>query len=471
MVAPLPAPARPELGPLLVRSWGVVRSHPVVVTALGGAVLLSFASMLFGIGVVVTPWFVCEIFALQLAVLTDRPTDRSVAWIRAAAFVLGMTGVVVAATWMAALAIGPDVSTADASSSPLPWPEATRRVALIAAVTGLTVGFIAPFQYVPLILIERGGTVGSAVLESAWLVRRGGLARHWLLAFAAHLLPLVPALVAAVVVARTFERAATPLGVLAGLPLMPLTIPLGQGLLTAAYVERRGELSDPRWTRREGKPPRSLVVVLVALVVMPMLGLALLAAGALRPAPASPGPRRDAGPVVLDRAIEGHRDLHLPDATLVVRVRESRVTILAPDGEEVRMKGGWSAPVDRVRVRRRDDRYTIEAHADGWWWIEVDRSAVRTDDSVADRIERRLPPWGLPAIALAFGLSALLLVRALEPLGTIRRLYGAPATDRPPVRELAERRRAAVRAAWMIALALAGPAVAALAAGAIGLVG
>ncbi|MCA9604584.1 MAG: hypothetical protein KC619_03255, partial [Myxococcales bacterium] len=265
-MVPLPAPARVELGPLIARSWYVVRAHPVVVAALGVAVLFSFASMLFGIGVVVTPWFVCEIFALQLAVLTGRPPERSFAWVRAAGFVLGMTGVVVAATWIAALAIGPDVSTADAASNPLPWPEATRRVASIAAVTGLTVGFIAPFQYTPLILIERGGTVGSAVLESAWLVRRGGLARHWLLAFAAHLLPLVPALVAAVVVARTFERAATPLSVLAGLPLLPFSIPLGQGLLAAAYVERRTELAEPRWTRREGKPPRPLVALLVALV-------------------------------------------------------------------------------------------------------------------------------------------------------------------------------------------------------------
>lgn len=467
----LPAAARPDLGPLLARSWGIVRAHPVVTTALGLAVLLSFASMLLGIGVVVTPWFVCEIFALQLAVLTDRPTARSLAWVRAAALVLGMTGVVVAATFVAALAIGPDVSTADAAAAPLPWPEALRRVLQIATVTGLTVGFIAPFQYAPLILIERGGTVGAAVLESAWLVRRGGLVRHWLLAFAAHLLPLLPALVAAIVVARTFERAATPVGVLLGLPLMPLTIPLGQGLLGAAYVERRRELSEPRWTRREGKPPRALVALLVLLVVTPMLAVACLALGALRPAPASRGPRAGSGPILIDRPIDGRAALHIPDATLELRVEGRHLRVVAPDGEEVAMRGPWQDAIDRVRVRRTGERYVVEARADGWWWIEVDRAAIRADDTIAARIERRLPVWGIPAIGLSFALSALLLVRALEPLGEIRRLYGAPATERPPVRELGERRRRAVRVALGIAATLLLPAIAALAAGAMALLG
>ena len=448
----------------------MLRAHPVIAAALGGAVVLSFASMLFGIGVVATPWFVCEIFALQLAVLTDRPPARSLAWVRAAVFVLGMTGVVVAATWIAVLAIGPDVSTADAAAGPLPWPEAARRVALIAAVTGLTVGFIAPFQYAPLVLIERGGTLGAAVLESAWLVRRGGLVRHWALAFAAHLLPLVPALVAAVVVARTFERAATPVGVLLGLPLMPLSIPLGQGLLSVAYVQRRVELSEPRWTRREGRPPAGLVLLLSSLVLMPVLGVALLAAGALRPAPPSAGVAR-AGHVVLDRAIDGPRVLYLTDATFEIHVEGRQLTVVASDGASARMKGSWSGPIERVRVRRDGDRYAIEAMAGGWWWIEVDRAAIRTDDSVAARLARRLPPWGIPAIGLAFALSALLLIRALEPLGEIRRLYGAPASDRPPLAELQARRRSAVRLAWGVGLTLLLPSLAALVAGSISLLG
>jgi len=453
------------MGVLLARSWRVFSTHPFVSASLGGAVVFSFASTLFGIGALVTPWFVCEIFGLQLAILTGRGPERGRSWLGAGVFVLGMVGVVVAATWIATLAIGPDVSTADSAAGPLPWPETIRRLGLITTVTALAVGFIAPFQYAPLVLIQRGGTMGAAALESAWLVRRGGLLRHWLLAFLAHLLPLVPALVAAVVVARTFERAATPLGVLLGLPLMTVSIPLGQGLLSVAYVRRAEELAEPRWTRREGKPSRALVAALIGLVLAPMVSVGLLAFGALREAPASPGRARD-GHLVLDREIEAHpHELHVPDATLTLLVDDRELVVQASDGALTRIEGPWSSAIDRVRVRRRGNRYLVEAHANGWWRAEVDRAAIRTDDSIAARLERRLPGWGIPAIGLAFALSALLLVRALGPLGEVRRLYGAPVTDRPPIEELRELRGRAMRLAWIIALLLSPPTIAALIAG------
>lgn len=466
----LPSATRPSLGALLGDSWGVLRAHPVIAGALGAAVVFSLASMLFGIGVLSTPWFICEIFALQLAVLTDRRTIRGVSWIRAGVFVLGLVGVVVAAAWITALAVGPDVTTADSASNPLPWPEALRRAALVATATALAVGFIAPFIYAPLILIERGGTAGAAALESAWLVRRGGLIRHWVLAFAAHLLPMLPALIAAVAVARTIERAATPVGVLLGLPLLPLTIPLGQGLLTAAYVRRRGELSEPRWARREGRPPRALVAVLIGLVIVPVLSVSLLALGALRAAPPLPGMTLN-GRVVVECEIERPRVIPVPDTTLTLLIDGSELVVRAGDGAEVRPRNPGGAAIDRVRVRRRGELYAIEVHAGDWWVLEVDRAAMRTDDSVGARLDRRLPAWGLPSIAIAFALSALLLVRALEPLGEIRRLYGAPRPDRPPVHELRRRRRRATQTAWVIAAALTVPTALALSAGLIGLFG
>lgn len=462
--------AQLRLGALFVRSWGTLRAHPVIAMALGGAVLFSLASMLFGIGALTTPWFVCEIFALQLAILTDRSASRGVGWIRAGVVVLGMVGVVVAATWIAALAIGPDVTTADAAASPLPWPEAMRRVALIAMVTALAVGFIAPFIYAPLILIERGGTIGAAGLESAWLVRRGGLVRHWVLAFAAHLLPLLPALIAAVVVARTIERAATPVGVLLGLPLMTLSIPLGQGLVTAAYAESREGLSEPRWIRRASKPPRLLVGVLFGLVLIPILSVALLALGALRDAPPARG-EAVVGQVVLEREVNGPLEIPIPETTLTLIVEGRELRVRAGDGAEVSPNGPWRGAISSVRVRRHGDYYLIELRAEDWWVIEVDRAGMRTDDPVSARLSRRLPAWGLPAIALAFALSALLLVRALAPLGEIRRLYGAPSSDRPPVHELRRRRRRANRTAWGFALTLVVPTGLALAAGLIALAG
>lgn len=443
----------------------MLRAHPIVSAALGGAVVLSLASMLFGIGVFVTPWFLCEIFALQLAILTDRPTERSGAWVRAGLLALGMVGVVAAATWLAVLAIGPDVSTADSAAGPLPWPEALERVALIATVTALTVGFIAPFAYAPLILIERGGRIGEAVLESAWLVRRGGLARHWALAFLAHLLPLAPAIVAAVVVARTFERAATPLGVLAGLPLLPASIPLGQGLLSAAYVRRRSELPERRWTRPEGAPPLSLRVVLIASVLAPMASVALLVAGAFRPS--IPAARGGEGELTIESRVSGDASIFVPDTTLEVHVSGRVVEIRSgEDGSTGTLPAPWREPIEHVRVLRHRDFYDVELRSrDGRWVVVVDRAGMRVDDSVRARLSERLPVWALPAIALAFALSALLLARALEPLGTLRRAYGAPAHDRPPLATLREQRRSSLARAWTTAAVLAPPAILSVIAG------
>jgi hypothetical protein len=442
----------PSLRSLFATSTAILRRHPVVSAALGGAIVLAIASMLFGIGVVVTPWFVCELVGLQLAVLTEQPTRRSMAWVRAGLLTLGMVGVVAAASWVAAMAIGPDVSTADHAAGPLPWYEAVSRAALIVAVTALTVGFIAPFAYAPLILIERGGTLGLAVLESAWLVRRGGIARHWALVFLAHLLPFAPALIAGAVVARTFERAATPLGVLAGLPLLPFSIPIGLGLVTAAYEQRRAELPERRWAGRDSLAPLALRAVLIAVVLAPMLGVLGLGLGALRPLPPQPG--RATGELVLERALEGRaRTLHVPDTTLRVELEPTRVRVVARDG------GGtdWLAvpTVQGARVFRARGVYAVElSTAEGSRVLEVDRAAVRVNDSIGDRLAHRLPVWALPALVLAFVSSALLLVHALEPLGSLRRAFGAPALRRPPRDELVALRRTALRKAWSLAAVL-----------------
>lgn len=449
---------------LLGASWGIFRRHPVVSAALGGAVVLSLAAGFFGVGVLVTPWFVCEILAFQLAVLTQRPNGRSRAWIGAGLLVLFMVGLVALATWLAALAFGPDVSTADSASSPLPWPDALERVGLTAAVMALTVGFIAPFSYAPLILVERGGRIGAAVLESAWLVRRGGLVRHWALAFLTHLLPLAPAIVLAIAVARTFERAATPMGVLVALPLLPISIPLGLGLLSAAYVERRPELPERRWMRAEAIAPRPLRALLIAVLIAPMAALLFVGLGALRPTLPRPGSGK--GELVTVRAIEREATVFVPDTTLAVHVAGRRVEVRAGDGVVARFDDPWPGAVEQVQVSRRSDVYDLAlASGEQSWVVSLDRAGVRVDDSIADRLRERLPRWALPAIALAFALSALLLAQALGSLGELRRTAALPRAERARTDELRARRRRALRRAWIIAAVLAPPSIFALAGG------
>lgn len=461
MAEELPAPL--VLRDLFASSWRMLRAHPVIGGALGGAVVLSLASTLIGVGAIVAPWFICEIFALQLAILADRPTTRSRAWLRAGLVIFCIVGIVFAATCLAVLGFGPDVSTADSAQAPLPWPDALRRVGLIAGVTALTVGFLAPFSYAPLILIDRGGLIGEALLESAWLVRRGGLAKHWALAFLAQLVPLAPAIVAAGVVARTYDRASTPIGVLVGLTLVPFSVPLGQGLLSAAYFARARELAERRWTRKEGKPPWALRIALIAVVLGPVISVLLLGVTALRPAPLEPG--SGSGVLVLEREVDGRAVIYVPDTTLAVRVEGARVEVRAGDGYGTALAIPERA-IGRVRVLRREASYEIELSSGGASWVlAVDRAAVRIDDSFDRRIETRLPGWALLPIAIACALTALLLVRALEPLGAMRRAYGAPAQDRAPLSALRAQRRLAIQKAWTICAVLAPASALALAVG------
>ena len=122
-------------------------------------------------------------------------------------------------------------------------------------------------------------------------------------------------------------------------------------------------------------------------------------------------PRTPLGRVV-DRPCDGPVTVHIPATTLTVVVDGEAVTVRGGDGAEIRPQGPWRGPIDRLRVRRRGDRYAIEMRSGEGvsWHVEVDRAAVRTDDSIAVRLERRLPPWGLPALGVAFALSAVLLV-------------------------------------------------------------
>ncbi|MFK7985085.1 MAG: hypothetical protein AB8I08_03565 [Sandaracinaceae bacterium] len=445
---------------LLGRSLEVLRDHPIASAALGGAVLLSIGSTVFGVGMFATPWFMCELFALQLAVLGLETTPRGLAWLRAGLLALAAVGLVVAATAVAALFIGPDVSTADGASGPLPWPDAVARTLVIALSTAMAAGYISPFLYAPVILLERGGTTGAAAVESAWLVSRGGPLRHVALAFAAHLLPLVPALAAAIWVARTYERAATPVGVLLGLPLLTLTIPLGQGLVSAAYAGSQPDLPDPRWTRVEGRPPRPLAVALFAVVAAPVVAVVLVALGASRPSPMATGAA--AGEALVDCPVSATTVVHVPDTTLTLDLGQA--TLTAGDGGGVGPLVGAPREVRHVRVLRRADRYAIELEGDSVSHLWVNRAAVRVDDTVRARLSRRMPAWGLPSLAIAFLLGSLLMPGAFGALGAVRRVYGTPLSKRT-AEDLPALHQRTMRRAWKVTAALAIPAALSFSAG------
>jgi hypothetical protein len=355
---------------------------------------------------------------------------------------------------------GPNVATADAAEGPLPWPETLRRLSLVIGSTLLAVGFIAPFLYAPLILIDRGGRIGGAVVESAWLVARGGVLRHLAIAFVVYGLQVAPAVLSGMIVARTIARAATPIGLALALPLLPLSIPLGQGILTATYLASRHRLASPRAVVARGRPPRRLVALLAVVIVSPIASLVMLGLVALRPSTPAAGPA-DAGEALVDRALE--RDapaaaIAIPETTLALRVRGRELRVIAGDGDDVgALPAGWSGPIERVRVVRVGALYHVEIHADGdVAHARIDGAGVRIDDSIRRRLERWVPTWALMMILIAAGACGGLLVRTLAPIGSLRATGEVDAADRP------RRRDDAYRRSWWAALTLLPFALAAL---------
>jgi hypothetical protein len=439
-------------------SLRLVRVHPVVSLSIGAAVVLSLIAVPTGLGALLAPWFVCELFAVQLAMRGETPEARGRPWFSAALVVFFTIVVIAIAGWIAALGFGPDFTTADRSLAPLPWPESLRRGSLVAGTLALAVAAGTPFLYAPLVLLDRGGRLGGACLESAALVRRGGAPAHYALAFFAYLLSLSPALVSMIFVGRTVERAATPLGALVAIPLLPASIPLGLGLVTNAYLALRDGLPRAHLIRASAALPRGLVAFLSVVSLAPLVGLLLMAIAGRIPSLPSRGTIPPDAIVLVDtpaRAV-----IHVPQTTIEVELSGSHASVFAGDHDGVgALPGAFGAAIDHVRVARVADDFTIELAAGGepTRIVHVDRAALRIDDSVEARLRSRAPDWVLIGFIVCFAVCALGSLTYLGPLGEAR------ARERD--------RSGANRRAFFAALAILPFSLSAFAAGAIALFG
>jgi hypothetical protein len=405
---------------LLQSSLRVFRGSPWIFLGLGSAVVISLCAVCGGIGLLLAPWFVCELLSLQLEALERSVRPRGREWVLACVVVLGMVLVVASAGWLAALGFGPDVASADSASAPLPWPEALRRVLLIAVALALAVAFTAPFLHAPLVLLSRGGRLGAALLESASLMRQSGALPHLMLSFLAQALCLSPALLSAIVVARTFERAATPLGILAALPLLPLSIPLGLGMVSSAYVQHEPALGDAHLAQQQPSLPLLHRALLITNVVAPLIGLALIGASALLPAGPLPGPA-PTGEVVASLTPSASRDassLRVPDTSLEVSVTSDALRVVS--GLEEPLVLPWPAPIEELRVVRLAQRYAIEIRSERWHHVEIDAAGTRVDGSVRQRLIRHLSGWVLLLFLLGFTVVAIGGPIAFAPAGRAR---------------------------------------------------
>lgn len=445
---------------LLRTSSRIFRRNPWISLGIGAAIVLSLCAVCGGIGLLIAPWFVCELCALQLEAHGRQVRPRGPSWVLACIVVLGMVLVVASAGWLAALGFGPDVTSADSASAPLPWPEALRRVGLIASAMGLAVAFTAPFLHAPLVLLDRGGRLGGALLESSALMRSSGMAPHLGLSFLAQLLCLSPALLSAIVVARTMERAATPLGILVALPLLPLTIPLGLGMVSSAYVERQGLLGDARRAQRQPSLPLFHRAVLVLDVVAPLVGLALIGASALLPSEPLRGPAPH-GEVVTSLEVPSHPEgpisLRVPDTSLEIGVHVGTLRLVS--GLEEPLLVPWPEPIQALSVVRLPERYAVEVRdARGTFHLEIDAAGVRVDDSVRRRLEGHLPGWVLASFLLGFAVVSFGAPLAFAPVGQARARAARTAGSLDPRARDASLRAALGLSPFALSAALAGAA-------------
>lgn len=424
----------------------LLAAHPVVGLGLGLALVLSLGAVCCGLGLVAAPWLVCELLAWLLGTALGRRIPRQLGWLGAGLVQAVAVVVVSAAAGAAVTWLGAQLTL---STEP-PSPVARDNVQVLGLALGGSVVallYMTPFLYTPTLLVDRGGVPGGAFVESARLVMRGGLAAHLLLSVVSHLLQLSPVLIAAGVALLAADPAAVPLAVAIALPVMALSVPLGQAMIVSSYVERRpADVALPPF-----EPPvkRSLAFGLGGVAIAPALALLLVSAAVIaRPSHPRPG-TAPLGELVVAGAIEPGQQqvLAIPTTALTVHASARRLAIVAGDGGGAgRVPRPPGATFDRVRVVRVRDAYAIEVGADDRSWVTwIDRAGVRLDDDLAVRLADHLPPWGLPLLALAMVAVALGLASPLARLSE-----GAGEADR---------RRAWRAVGWLAPLAVAALAV------------
>ncbi|MFO0708510.1 MAG: hypothetical protein U0353_01650 [Sandaracinus sp.] len=418
----------------VLRSLGVVRVHPWVMLALGFALVLAVASTFTGLGLVLVPWFVCELIALALGASGVPLRPRGLAWVQAALMVLASGVLFGSVVILAALVFGPDLVTVDRGAV-LPWDQSLLRMAGIVAISLVSLAYVLPFVHVPAILVERGGPFGTAVLESMLLVRRVGVLASFRLVLVAASFALLPAIVAAMVAARWIDRASTPLGVLASAPLLLFSLPVGLGVLAQGYLLAR-HLLPARHLVHRAKLAWTTLVFLALGVLAPVAGLVLLLVACALPAPLLHGaPPADA----VELASFGEGEHLVPSSTLRLRVAPERVSVRpAIDDEDIVLSTPASRrgarPLTRVVVHAAGDLYVIElwsrARREGH--ALVTGSGLRVDDTVHRALDERMGVWRALVFGPTFLVIALLVIAALGPLAETR--AQAPADEREVAR-------------------------------------
>ncbi|HET6336312.1 MAG TPA: hypothetical protein VFG30_23985 [Polyangiales bacterium] len=420
------------LGPAFVASLGLLRQRLVVLPALGAAIVFSILSVCCGIGLFTTPWFICELFATQLALCTGKPALHSVSWVPAGLILIGAVLLVMSTASLTLLGAGPDLPPNAAPLSGL--GTLMRSGGFYAAISStLALLFMMPVLYAPLVLIDRRADFEEALLESVRIVVRRGVLASLTLSLVVHVVQISPLLLASAW-ALWGTRSTVPQALLIATPLLCITIPLGQGMVTWIYTHFRADPTNPT-TSPAGLPhtPRTEAALLTIsrwvrvwtfVVVLPIAAVVGVGLSLVRPSALSPGNAPRNGELIADLVpLAGQtKRAALDNTSLELSVSPEQLAIAAADG------GGTgeltlhdSAPITRVRVIRVRDAFAIEVlqgELSSSTWI--DRAGVRLDDDLRARLMDRVSGRELAFVLLFPFVAALLTVPVLNRLSRVQ---------------------------------------------------
>ncbi|MFT3927121.1 MAG: hypothetical protein QM778_31535 [Myxococcales bacterium] len=465
----------------LQESVRLFRRRPWATLGLGGALLTSLAAVCCGLGIFAAPWFLCELFALQIGLGKDpqgleHPPKRTTAWFAAAGVQMAAVTVLGAIATLSLVALGPDVVLGGISlGAPAGTEQLLKSLGVPLLASCLVIAVSVHFEHAPAILIDRGGGLHAALLESARLVSESGALRTWLTSLVAHALQMLPGLLAIVFAASNASLGGTLRAGLVLLPVIALGLSLGQGMVVSSYLNLRAEVTDPALVPLEAAPSKSGTFVWSLLLLCILAGPLLVIVALAKPAPPSQASLPSDARVVFEAAANSKpRQYYLPESALAVVIAPRRVSVVASDG------GGVGAlPIPRARIKSvraarprqlpadlrqgapADSTFSIEVtlrdgrHFNTW----IDEAGVRLDDSVYRRLRAIMPPWAPLGLASCLLWTALWIPYALPPQARIRRqlaLKGTAPLDLEHQTRLksALRRRALLAALWLIPAAV-----------------
>lgn len=449
-------------------SLSLLRARPLPTLALGAALATSLLSVACGVGAFAAAWFLCELFALQISVGTGEPARRTRAWLWAGV-VQGLAVLVLSSVLgLCLLAIGPDVWLGGLHASRGALQQVGASVSLLALAGSLAVMLTVCFEHAPAILVDRGGGLIAALMESARLVTESGTLRTWSTSVIAHGIQMAPLVIGFALASVVASLASLPWWALALGPFAVLCLVVGQGMVVATYLSLRHEVTDPRDVPAHASPSRLGTALWSSLLLATLLG-PLFVAGALARPSKVPAGELATQPVelALKAPATGAVERYVPDTALTVKISARSVRIIASDGGGVGKLSLPSGTLAGVRVARTAGTpdgapvHGVEITlSDGRVFLtHVDAAGVRLDDSATRRLSILLPPSAYLVLALCLAWTATWFVRALPPQARMRRKLSQESRERgdiPSSPELARafRRRWVVSAIWLLPAAL-----------------